>query len=104
MTEIHTIDCKNVKCYLIASNNGYLLFDAGWPHQYSQFKDSIKTLGISVKEIKTVVVSHFHMDHAGLGGILTIPCAQISLDAQGEISYTSTHKKRLLITSPRFKP
>ena len=71
MTEIHTIDCKNVKCYLIASNNGYLLFDAGWPHQYSYFKDSVKTLGIGVKEIMTFIVSHFHIDHAGMAGILS---------------------------------
>jgi metal-dependent hydrolase (beta-lactamase superfamily II) len=71
MTEIHTIDCKNVKCYLIQSKDGYLLFDAGWPHQYSHFKDSVKALGISIEEITTFVVSHFHMDHAGLGGILS---------------------------------
>ncbi len=71
MTEIHTIDCKNVKCYLIASNNGYLLFDAGWPHQYGLFKDGVKELGTSVKEITTFIVSHFHIDHAGLAGILT---------------------------------
>ena len=71
MTGIHTIDCKNVKCYLIESNNGYLLFDAGWPHQYSLFKDSVKTLGVSVKDITTFIVSHFHIDHAGLGGILS---------------------------------
>lgn len=71
MTEIHTIDCKNVKCYLIASNNGYLLFDTGWPHQYGLFKDKVKALGIRVKEITTFIVSHFHIDHAGLAGILT---------------------------------
>ena len=70
MIDIHTIVCKNVKCYLIASNNGYLLFDAGWPHQYGLFKDRVKELGISVKEITTFIVSHFHIDHAGLAGIL----------------------------------
>ena len=71
MTEILTVDCKNVKCYLIGSNNGYLMFDAGWPHQYSLFKDRVRELGISVKEITTIIVSHFHIDHAGLAGILT---------------------------------
>jgi glyoxylase-like metal-dependent hydrolase (beta-lactamase superfamily II) len=71
MTNIHTIECKNVKCYLIASNNGYLLFDAGWTHQYGLFKDIVKAIGISVKEITTFIVSHFHVDHGGLAGILT---------------------------------
>lgn len=68
--KIKTIDCKNVKCYLLEDSDGYLLFDAGWPHSYRYWKDSIKSLGISIKEINNIIVSHFHIDHAGLLGIL----------------------------------
>lgn len=50
---IRTVDCKNVKCYLLKCSNGYLMFDASWPHQYTYWKDSVKSLGISPKEIKT---------------------------------------------------
>jgi len=67
---IHTVDCKNVKCYLVKSADGYLMFDAGWPHQYTRWKDSVKSLGIRVKEITHIIVSHFHIDHAGLAGLL----------------------------------
>lgn len=68
--EIRTVDCKNVKCYLVKSATGYLMFDAGWPHQYTLWKDSVRSLGIGVKEISHIIVSHFHIDHAGLAGLL----------------------------------
>ncbi|MBN2051638.1 MAG: MBL fold metallo-hydrolase [Spirochaetales bacterium] len=66
---IATIHCKNVKCYLLPSSEGWFLFDAAWPHQYSLFRDSVKALGIRMKDIKRFVVSHFHIDHAGLAGM-----------------------------------
>lgn len=68
--KVLTANCKSTRCYLIQSNKGYLLFDAGWPNEYSNFKDNVKVLGIRINEIKHVIVSHFHMDHAGLVGIL----------------------------------
>lgn len=68
---VQTILCKNVKCYLIHASEGYLLFDAAWPDQYPLFKDSVKAAGIRLKEIRAVVVSHFHIDHAGLAGMIS---------------------------------
>jgi glyoxylase-like metal-dependent hydrolase (beta-lactamase superfamily II) len=65
---IHTLLCKT-KCYLIQASEGYLLFDAGWPGQYRLFKDTAKAAGIRMKDVIAFVVSHFHMDHAGLAGI-----------------------------------
>ena len=65
---VHTVFCKT-KCYLIKAFEGYLLFDAGWPGQYRLFKDSVKSLGMRMKEIRAFVVSHFHPDHAGLAGM-----------------------------------
>ena len=65
---IHTLLCKT-KCYLIKASDGFLLFDASWPGQYRLFKDTVKALGIRLKEIRAFVVSHFHPDHAGLAGM-----------------------------------
>lgn len=65
---IRTLHCKT-KCYLIQASGGYLLFDAGWPGKYSLFKDQTKLAGIRMKDIVAFVVSHFHVDHAGLAGM-----------------------------------
>ncbi|NTV31359.1 MBL fold metallo-hydrolase [candidate division WWE3 bacterium] len=68
---VTTIDCKNVRCYLVKANDGYLMFDAGWPHQYREWKNSVRSLGINPDDIRYFIVSHFHIDHAGLAGILS---------------------------------
>ena len=67
---IYCVDCKNVYCYLIETREGFLLFDAGWVNKYGIFKDSLKAINLSPKDIRWFIVSHFHIDHAGLAGIL----------------------------------
>jgi glyoxylase-like metal-dependent hydrolase (beta-lactamase superfamily II) len=67
---IYTINCKSVNCYLIETPNGYLLYDIGWVGKYGIFRDNLKKLKISSKDIKWFIVSHFHIDHGGLAGIL----------------------------------
>lgn len=76
-----------VPAYLIESDYGYVLYDTGchpecmgvdgrWPLQFQKqcpFKGTeettvlfrLKELGIEPKEIKTIILSHMHNDHAG---------------------------------------
>lgn len=61
---------QSTKCYIIESKDGLLLFDVGWPDRFSEFRDSIKANGFNFKDIKYFMVSHFHIDHAGLAGQL----------------------------------
>jgi glyoxylase-like metal-dependent hydrolase (beta-lactamase superfamily II) len=67
---ILTVKCKSTNCYLIESSEGWLLFDTGWVNEYGNFRDNLKKSNVSPKEIKWFIVSHFHIDHAGLAGIL----------------------------------
>ncbi len=52
--------------YLLDTANGKLLIDCGWPGTLSKFKAELKRKGIAVSEIKYLLVTHFHPDHAGL--------------------------------------
>jgi ribonuclease/clavin/mitogillin len=61
---------KSTNCYFIDTGKGLLAFDAGWPNTYRDYKDRLKEQGHSVKNIRWLMVSHFHIDHAGLAGIL----------------------------------
>jgi metal-dependent hydrolase (beta-lactamase superfamily II) len=67
---IYTINCKSVNCYLIETPSGYLLYDTGWVGKYWIFRDNLKKINISSKDIKWFIVSHFHIDHGGLAGML----------------------------------
>jgi glyoxylase-like metal-dependent hydrolase (beta-lactamase superfamily II) len=52
--------------YLIEAKSGKLLVDCGWPGTLPKFNAELKRKGISLKEIKYFLVTHFHPDHAGM--------------------------------------
>jgi glyoxylase-like metal-dependent hydrolase (beta-lactamase superfamily II) len=52
--------------YIIETKVGKLLVDCGWPGTLPKFMAELKRKGISLKEIKYLLVTHFHPDHAGL--------------------------------------
>jgi len=57
----------NTNCFFIESTGGrYLAFDAGWPCTLYEYKRMLKTIDIKYEDISLVVISHMHMDHAGL--------------------------------------
>ena len=60
----------NTNCFFIWNNSReeVLAIDAGWPCTFNEYKKNLKPLGIKFEDIKYAVVTHFHMDHAGLIG------------------------------------
>jgi glyoxylase-like metal-dependent hydrolase (beta-lactamase superfamily II) len=52
--------------YAIDIKNGKLLVDCGWPGTLPQFTKVLQRQGIALGEIKYLLVTHFHPDHAGL--------------------------------------
>lgn len=52
-------------CYLIKCRGGYLLIDTSYPDYFPQFQKSLANLGIAVSEIKYLLLTHHHDDHAG---------------------------------------
>jgi metallo-beta-lactamase class B len=54
-----------VSAWLITSPKGHVLIDTLYGPYTSQLLENIRTLGFDPKEIKLVVVTHGHVDHAG---------------------------------------
>ena len=52
--------------YILDVKSGKLLVDCGWPGTLQKFLGVLKRKGISLPEIKFLLVTHFHPDHAGL--------------------------------------
>jgi endoribonuclease LACTB2 len=52
--------------YAIDIKGGKLLLDCGWPGTLPQFTKVLQRKGISLSEIKYLLVTHLHPDHAGL--------------------------------------
>jgi ribonuclease/clavin/mitogillin len=47
-------------------NNKLLAVDSGWPCTFYEYQRVLKTIGYSFDKIAWAIVTHFHMDHAGL--------------------------------------
>jgi ribonuclease/clavin/mitogillin len=58
----------NTNCFFIKStiNEKVLAIDAGWPYTFYEYARTIKTIGYGINQIAWAIVTHFHMDHAGL--------------------------------------
>lgn len=52
--------------YLLEINGGKLLVDCGWPGTLPKLIATLKRKGIALAELKYLLVTHFHPDHAGL--------------------------------------
>jgi endoribonuclease LACTB2 len=63
---IVNVGYQSTNYYAIDIKNGKLLVDCGWPGTLPQFIRVLQRKGISLNEIKFLLVTHFHPDHAGL--------------------------------------
>ena len=52
--------------YILDSKAGKLLIDCGWPGTLPKLKAELKRKGVSISEIKYLLITHFHPDHAGV--------------------------------------
>ena len=70
--------------YLLEAKAGRLLIDCGWPGTLPRLQAQLKRKGVSIHELKYLLVTHFHPDHAGiaqelkeLGMKLILPESQV---------------------------
>jgi ribonuclease/clavin/mitogillin len=58
----------NTNCFFVRSSSTrqLLAIDVGWPGTLYEYARGMKTIGCSLENIAWAMVTHFHMDHAGL--------------------------------------
>ena len=57
-------------CYLLKCTGGYLLIDTSYHRYYPQFEKKLANLGIRTSDIKYLLLTHHHDDHAGFAAEL----------------------------------
>ncbi len=68
--------------YLVQEDSGYLLIDAGWSDEeaFRALKKQLDEIGVDLKDISQIIVTHAHRDHYGLADRLRqLTQARISL-------------------------
>ena len=81
---------QGVASVLITSKEGHILIDGGTPKSAAAIIDHVRALGFKPEDIKLILVSHEHVDHAGgvaqlqrVSGaaVLTSPAARAVLES-----------------------
>lgn len=63
---ILSLKCRLTNCYLIESCSGWIMVDTDWPDTLPQLLHLLRQQDIQVSDIKYLIVTHFHPDHAGI--------------------------------------
>ena len=62
---IYYVGTAGVSAWLIFTLQGFILIDGGLPESAKQIEANIKTLGFDIKDVRLILNSHAHFDHAG---------------------------------------
>ncbi len=62
---IYYIGNRNVSAHLVSTREGHILIDSGFPQTVYLTLDSMRILGIDPCDIKYIIHTHAHYDHAG---------------------------------------
>lgn len=63
--DTYYVGTAELAALLIASDEGHILLDAALPQSAPLIADNIRALGFEVQDIRLIVNSHDHYDHAG---------------------------------------
>jgi glyoxylase-like metal-dependent hydrolase (beta-lactamase superfamily II) len=66
-------------CYFIEHKGEIGIIETNTNHAVPIILESLKTMGFSPDQVKYIVVSHIHLDHAGGAGKLMLECPQAKL-------------------------
>lgn len=59
------VGTRGLSAILITSGQGHILIDGGLPQMAPLIADQLQALGFSMRDVKLIVNSHAHLEHAG---------------------------------------
>ena len=62
---LYYVGASDIASYLITTSEGHILIDGGFVETAPQIEANISKLGFKVEEVKILLNSHAHFDHAG---------------------------------------
>lgn len=63
--EVFNVGDQSINLYLIVSSTHRLLIDSGYPNSLNNLGREMRKTGFKVRDIDFLIVTHFHIDHAG---------------------------------------
>jgi metallo-beta-lactamase class B len=63
--DLYYVGAKNVAAYAVKTPEGIILIDTGFAQTVPLVEANLKTLGMDIADVKVILNSHAHSDHAG---------------------------------------
>ncbi len=67
---VYSVKLGWTRCFLLECTGGYLLIDTDYEKYYALFEKKLVRLGIATSDIKYLLLTHHHDDHAGFAAEL----------------------------------
>lgn len=61
--DLYFVGTKEMSCHILKTNAGLLMIDVGTVENYGYVLKGMKELGLSVADLKILLISHYHYDH-----------------------------------------
>lgn len=94
------VGTDGLSAVLITSDNGLILLDGGLPQSAAMIDESIRSLGFRTDDIRLIVNSHAHFDHAG--GIAALQRASGATVAASPFGAQALERGEPLPDDPQF--
>ena len=89
---IHYVGSGDVAAYLITTTDGHVLLDGGAPQTGPMVIAHIAALGFDIRDVKYVLNTHAHIDHAGRLPFL------VHEGYRGDIHATASYRRQVAAT------
>jgi len=89
------VGVRGLSAILITSERGHILIDGDLPESAPKIAASIRQLGFRVEDVKLILNSHVHFDHAGgIAGLQELSGAEVAASASSAKVLRSGHPGR----------
>ena len=82
-----------VGCYLLETEDGPALFDCGPTTCVPQLKAGLAERGLALSDVRHLLLSHIHLDHAGAAGVLVREHPALQVHVSGSAHRTSSIRR-----------
>lgn len=94
------VGTRGLSALLITSDEGHILIDGGLPDSAPHIIENIRTLGFNIRDVRLLLNSHVHYDHAG--GIAALQQASGARVAASGPSAAVLHRGAVGPDDPQF--
>jgi len=80
---LHCGDARRIACFLVETDDGLALFDCGPATCLPALRAGLEARGLGLGEIRHLLLSHIHLDHAGAAGAIAEESPQLTVHVSG---------------------